>query len=183
MVHETPLGMIRIVASPAGLQSLSWVDAAAPADTRMPRDTGTRILIDLCRNCLDAYFAKQWDYFRQLRDRIPLDLPGTTFRRRVWATLYALPRMRITYSEVAALIGAPGASRAVGTACGLNPIPILVPCHRVLGAAGLGGYSGGLERKTWLLEHERCTPLSPALAECQQSATPKESAVYQPVLR
>ncbi len=82
---------------------------------------------------------------------------GTDFQRRVWAALRRIPAGRtITYGELAATIGAPAASRAVGLANGANPIAIVVPCHRVIGANGtLTGYGGGLARKRWLLDHER----------------------------
>ena len=82
---------------------------------------------------------------------------GTDFQRRVWAALRRIPAGRTTtYGELAATIGAPAASRAVGLANGANPIAIVVPCHRVIGANGtLTGYGGGLARKRWLLDHER----------------------------
>ncbi len=85
-----------------------------------------------------------------------MDLRGTEFQRRVWAQLCEIPYGEtISYGELAARIGNANASRAVGLANGRNPISIIVPCHRVIGADGsLTGYGGGLERKTWLLEHE-----------------------------
>jgi len=157
MDHDTPLGTVRIRVDVRGLRAICWPECQEPLclDFEDPNDTGQRIVIDLCRCCLDAYFARQWDHFRQLRERIPFDLSGTFFQRRVWATLYSLPRLRISYTEFAGLLGRPRAARAVGNALGANPIPILLPCHRVLAADGLGGYSGGTERKLWLLEHEK----------------------------
>jgi len=86
---------------------------------------------------------------------LPLRLPGSGFAPAVWAELSQIPYGETrTYGEVAAALG--GASpRAVGTACNRNPLPLLVPCHRVVGAGGkLVGYGGGLSRKRWLLEHE-----------------------------
>ena len=87
---------------------------------------------------------------------LPLDVHATAFRRRVWEALRHIPAGETrSYSEVAASLGAAGAARAVGTACAQNPIPIVVPCHRVLAAGGkLGGYSGGLGRKRQLLAAE-----------------------------
>lgn len=156
MDHETPLGVLRLYAGPQGLRAIAWPDSSLPVSPDAePTDTGTLIVLDLCRCCLDAYFAGLWDHYRQLRERIPLDLSGTLFQRRVWAVLYSLPRMSVTYSDVASFIGNPKAVRAVGNACGSNPIPILIPCHRVLSSEGLGGYSGGIERKRWLLDHEQ----------------------------
>ena len=90
----------------------------------------------------------------------PMDLSaGSAFQRRVWEVLRTIPRgQTLTYTEVAAAIGRPKAVRAVGGACGANPIPVLVPCHRVLAAhGGLGGFSGGLEWKRTLLSREGIT--------------------------
>ncbi|HUY13844.1 MAG TPA: methylated-DNA--[protein]-cysteine S-methyltransferase [Terriglobia bacterium] len=89
-------------------------------------------------------------------DDIPVATGGTEFQRRVWMALREIPSGSTTsYGELAKKIGKPGASRAVGLANGMNPIPIVLPCHRVIGAdASLTGYGGGLDRKRWLLEHE-----------------------------
>jgi methylated-DNA-[protein]-cysteine S-methyltransferase len=88
---------------------------------------------------------------------VPLAANGTAFQERVWAELRAIPYGRtISYGELARRIGNPAAARAVGLANGRNPISIIVPCHRVIGANGsLTGYGGGLERKNTLLAHER----------------------------
>lgn len=83
--------------------------------------------------------------------------PGTDFQRRVWGALLAIPEGETrTYGQIAESIGSPGAARAVGSACGANPCPGVVPCHRALGAAGLGGWSGsgGLEEKARMIEAE-----------------------------
>jgi len=92
-----------------------------------------------------------------LLDALPLDLRGTVFQQRVWRELQRIPRGEtITYAELAARIGAPTAVRAVGTACGANPVAMVVPCHRVVRADGsLGGYAWGLERKARLLRGEK----------------------------
>lgn len=89
-------------------------------------------------------------------DDIPVDLEGTAFQRRVWRALRKVPAGRTaSYGEIARRIGAPTAVRAVGAANGANPVPLIVPCHRVIGAGGrLTGYGGGLDRKEWLLRHE-----------------------------
>jgi methylated-DNA-[protein]-cysteine S-methyltransferase len=88
---------------------------------------------------------------------LELDMRGAAFERRVWTALCAIPAGATTsYGAIAKALGSAGASRAVGMANGANPISIIVPCHRVIGASGaLTGYGGGLERKTWLIEHER----------------------------
>ena len=100
---------------------------------------------------LDAYFAGELDSFD-----LPLTLHGTPFQMRVWDELARIPfGETISYSELARRLGDPKLVRAVGTANGRNPISIVIPCHRVIGADGsLVGYGGGLDRKRWLLEHE-----------------------------
>jgi methylated-DNA-[protein]-cysteine S-methyltransferase len=100
---------------------------------------------------LDAYFAGELCDFD-----LPMEMAGTDFQRRVWAALCEIPYGEtISYGELARWVGNPKASRAVGLANGRNPIAIVVPCHRVIGADGsLTGYGGGLDRKVWLLEHE-----------------------------
>lgn len=100
---------------------------------------------------LDAYFAGDL-----IRFDLPLRAEGTAFQRRVWAGLCDIPYAETwSYGRLAGHVGNPKASRAVGLANGRNPISIIVPCHRVIGANGtLTGYGGGLDRKAWLLEHE-----------------------------
>lgn len=101
---------------------------------------------------LTAYFAGTLIEFD-----LPLQLQGTLFQHRVWEVLKTIPYgTTISYGELAQQIGQPHASRAVGLANGRNPVSIIVPCHRVIGANGkLTGYGGGIERKQWLLNHER----------------------------
>jgi methylated-DNA-[protein]-cysteine S-methyltransferase len=103
------------------------------------------------REQLRAYFEGRLREFD-----LPLAPAGTPFQRRVWRALLEIPYGRtVTYGELAARLGQPGASRAVGLANGRNPIAVVIPCHRVIGAGGaLTGYGGGLERKRWLLELE-----------------------------
>jgi len=102
---------------------------------------------------LADYFAGQPAYFASLS----LDLRGTDFQRQVWQKLREIPLgVTISYKELATRLGKPRATQAVGQANGANPIPLIIPCHRVIAADGsLGGYSSGLDRKRWLLEHER----------------------------
>jgi methylated-DNA-[protein]-cysteine S-methyltransferase len=106
----------------------------------------------LVREALEAYFAGDPSHL----DALPVATGGTEFQRLVWQALRGIPfGTTISYGELAARIGRPGASRAVGLANGANPISIVVPCHRVIGANGtLTGYGGGLSRKRWLVEHE-----------------------------
>jgi methylated-DNA-[protein]-cysteine S-methyltransferase len=101
---------------------------------------------------LEAYFAGDCSDFS-----VQLALSGTAFQRQVWQGLQAIPHgTTISYGELARRLGVPGAARAVGLANGHNPVGIIVPCHRVIGANGaLTGYGGGLDRKRWLLDHEQ----------------------------
>lgn len=106
------------------------------------------------RDQLIAYFAGRLTKFS-----VPLAAAGTKFQKRVWAALSEIPLgATATYGNIASHLGAPSSSRAVGAANGKNPISLIVPCHRVVGADGsLTGYAGGVELKQWLLEHEATT--------------------------
>lgn len=103
------------------------------------------------RKQLAAYFAGELIEFK-----LPLVMRGTKFQKQVWQELQNIPfGVTISYGELAQRVGNPKSSRAVGAANGRNPISIIVPCHRVIGANGkLTGYGGGMERKEWLLAHE-----------------------------
>ncbi|MFM7427535.1 MAG: methylated-DNA--[protein]-cysteine S-methyltransferase [Elainella sp.] len=94
-------------------------------------------------------------------DQIPVSTGGTAFQQQVWLALREIPvGTTLTYGQLALRLGKPSASRAVGLTNSLNPISIVLPCHRVIGANGnLTGYAGGLERKRWLLEHEGALPV------------------------
>lgn len=107
---------------------------------------------------LDRYFAGELQRFD-----LELDMQGTAFQRRVWDALLTIPYGQTrSYGEIAKQIGAPGASRAVGLANGHNPVGIIVPCHRVIGANGkMTGYGGGIERKKLLLGLEKAHAASP----------------------
>ena len=105
------------------------------------------------RDQLIAYFAGRLTHFT-----VKLAARGTPFQRRVWDALQEIPLgTTTTYGALATHLGSPTASRAVGSANGKNPLSLVVPCHRVVGATGLTGYAGGLELKQWLLEHEATT--------------------------
>jgi methylated-DNA-[protein]-cysteine S-methyltransferase len=108
---------------------------------------------------LDEYFAGARTAFD-----LPLAPRGTPFQRRVWEELARIPfGATVTYGELAARVGHPGAARAVGAAVARNPISIVVPCHRVVGADGtLTGYAGGVARKAYLLAHEVASAAAPA---------------------
>lgn len=105
------------------------------------------------RVAIEAYFHGDLQAIEAIRTRAC----GTEFQQQVWAALRGIPAgTTMSYGQIAASIGRPAAVRAVGAANGANPIPVVVPCHRVIGAdASLTGFGGGLERKRWLLAHER----------------------------
>jgi methylated-DNA-[protein]-cysteine S-methyltransferase len=115
------------------------------------RGTGGEAVLARTRQQLAEYFAGVRTAFD-----LPLEAAGSAFEHRVWDALRTIPYgVTTSYSELARRLGDPRATRAVGAANGKNPIPIIVPCHRVIGAHGeLTGFGGGLDRKRWLLEHE-----------------------------
>ena len=139
---------LRLVASNVGIRAIEFDrDQAVPQGER----NDSNALLRETERQLRAYFA------RELREfRLPLDMQGTEFRKRVWRELESIPYGETrSYRQVAAAIGSPSAVRAVGAANGANPVAIVVPCHRVIGSGGkLVGYGGGLALKKRLLELE-----------------------------
>lgn len=135
---------------PNGLAGLYLLTGRHATALRADWDRDDSAFGDL-REQLDEYFAGDRRDFS-----VALDPVGTAFQKRVWAALAAIPYGETTsYGTVAATIGSPSSSRAVGLANGQNPISIIVPCHRVVGSTGaLTGYGGGLDAKRWLLAHE-----------------------------
>jgi len=146
-VVPSPVGPLLLTGDDAVLTGLDFADDSPPPRGRRRDDDRFR---DEARQ-LGEYFAGERTGFD-----IPMRLEGAAFDRRVWDTLVAIPHgSTTTYGELAARIGAPGRARAVGSANARNPVAIVVPCHRVIGAGGkLTGYGGGLERKRALLAHE-----------------------------
>ncbi|MEU0496194.1 methylated-DNA--[protein]-cysteine S-methyltransferase [Mycobacterium sp. NPDC006124] len=147
---DSPVGPLTLAGRGGRLQHLRMVD-----QTHEPSRDGWEPDDSLFGDAIDqlaAYFAGDL-----LEFDLDLDLVGTEFQRRVWAALLDIPYGETrSYGEIARHIGSPGASRAVGLANGHNPIGIIVPCHRVIGANGsLTGYGGGLPKKKQLLEMER----------------------------
>lgn len=118
------------------------------------------VLVEVARQLADWFDGRRTDF------DLPLAPSGTDFQRRVWTELRTIPYGEtISYGELAGRVGSPGAARAVGLANGRNPVSVIVPCHRVIGASGsLTGYGGGIERKRFLLALEaRTTARPPAL--------------------
>ena len=152
----SPVGELLITANDAAITGIYFPsrDRVPKNRARWQEDTGqgsTGAVLAQARQQLTEYFAGSRTTFD-----LPLDPSGTDFQRRVWDALRAIPYGATTsYGVLARRLGDPRATRAVGAANGQNPIPIVVPCHRVVGAKGeLTGFGGGLDRKRWLLEHE-----------------------------
>jgi methylated-DNA-[protein]-cysteine S-methyltransferase len=155
---ETPIGELLVAVTDEG--SLVATYFAAPDDPQalLVRATGAAVRLQTqedpagCCTALRAYFAGRLDAI----ERLPAAPFGTPFQREVWSALRTIPCGTTTsYGALARQLGRPAASRAVGLASGANPVSIVIPCHRVIGANGsLTGYGGGLDRKRWLLAHE-----------------------------
>ncbi len=167
---DTPIGELLLVADDGGkLRAIDWADY----EPRMLRFLGLHygkhgFKLEPAHNphglrdVINRYFAGDIEAI----DDIPVQTAGTPFQRSVWNQLRKIPGgATVSYGKLAVQIARPKAVRAVGLANGSNPIGIVVPCHRVIGSDGsLTGYGGGLERKRWLLEHER-----------SKSSTPRQS--------
>ncbi len=158
---ETPTGRMRIISDDAhSLRAVDWEDHEPRMQDLLRRYYGTDAVQfqDASRpsaaaRALCAYFDGDLEAITGL----PTATNGTAFQQAVWSALRQIPVGRtVSYGALAVQIGQPKAVRAVGVANGANPIAIVVPCHRVIGAnASLTGYGGGLHRKRWLLAHER----------------------------
>jgi methylated-DNA-[protein]-cysteine S-methyltransferase len=180
----TPLGEMLALSSDAGLCALEFTGPKMRVPAGSARGAGDERLTRLhsrlrrhfppheivdrdapaiasARAWLESYFAGESADVAGL----PLDMHGAEFETRVWHALTRIaPGETTSYGAIAKALGAAGASRAVGAANGANPIAIIVPCHRVIGSSGsLTGYGGGLDRKTWLLSHERRWSAAPQL--------------------
>ena len=155
---DTPIGTALLVTDAEGaLCALDWEDYEPRLRQLLRLQHGNAMLRnarapDHLRAALSGYFAGEFAYLDAIKWRVA----GTAFQRKVWTALRTIPVGTTTsYGALAAELNMPRAVRAVGHANGSNPISIVVPCHRVIGANGsLTGYGGGLQRKRWLLEHE-----------------------------
>ncbi|WP_287898558.1 methylated-DNA--[protein]-cysteine S-methyltransferase [Brevundimonas sp.] len=154
----SPVGEVLVVTDAEGaVRALDFHDFEDRMRRLLRRHYGEVVLTpgrapEPVRAAVAAYFAGDLAAF----DAVEVRTGGTDFQRRVWAALRDIPAGETrSYGQLAAAIGAPKAMRAVGLANGANPVGVIVPCHRVIGASGtLTGYAGGLERKRWLLAHE-----------------------------
>ena len=143
----SPLGLVEVTASEQGLVAVTFCDKPCqPVQAQRVAAEAKRQLI--------AYFAQELREFD-----LPLAAAGTVFQQQVWQALTTVPYGKTaSYGDIAKAINNPKGVRAVGLANGKNPIAIIVPCHRIIGANGtLTGYAGGLDKKAWLLRHEGAT--------------------------
>ncbi len=148
---ESPLGPLRLLADDNGLRGLYYQEHknVPPLNSR-PESTHP-VLVEARRQVEEYFSGKRREF------ELPLSLQGTPFMLEVWDALGKIPfGTKVTYGQLAETVGRPKASRAVGRANGLNPVSIVLPCHRVVGSNGkLTGYAGGLGNKEWLLQHEK----------------------------
>lgn len=157
---DTPIGEMAIVADHDGnLRAVDWTDYEPRMIRLLQRHYGTNgFILEPGKNphgltdAIKRYFAGD----HGVLDNLPVKTAGTPFQRAVWRALRDIPcGTTVTYAYLAQKIGNPKAMRAVGLANGSNPVGVVVPCHRVIGANGsLTGYGGGIDRKRWLLDHE-----------------------------
>lgn len=150
---KTSVGELTLVASDKGLVAVLWgLDNPDRIFIKGSTENSKHPLLVEAAKQLDEYFSKQRKDFN-----LELDFIGTEFQKRVWQALLAIPfGTTRTYGQIAKQLGDPRSVRAVGMAANKNPIPIIAPCHRVIGASGdLVGFAGGLENKAFLLAHEQ----------------------------
>ncbi|HVW25494.1 MAG TPA: methylated-DNA--[protein]-cysteine S-methyltransferase [Polyangiaceae bacterium] len=173
---KTPIGVACVVTDERGaLLAFDWADTEARMHGILARRGAGKVRLvegrapDDVRAALERYFDGE---IRAI-DGLRCAPSGTPFQETVWAALRAIPAgTTTTYGELATRIGAPGAARAVGLANNKNPVGVVVPCHRVIGADGsLTGYAGGLARKQWLLEHEARAAGQPWIASTARASS------------
>jgi methylated-DNA-[protein]-cysteine S-methyltransferase len=156
--QTTPVGEVRIAIRGDTLVGLGFLDGWSRIETHLLRQFRDEELREMTGQTelgsrVDAYMRGQLDALAG----IAVDTGGTSFERRCWSAISGVPAGQTrSYAELAVAAGTPSAVRAAGTACGANPIALVIPCHRIVRADGdPGNYGGGVERKEWLLTHER----------------------------
>ena len=144
--HHSQIGPLEVVGNQKGILTITFGADEFETDRNLPA------LMAECLRQLTEYFKG-----RRQKFSIPLVLEGTDFQKAVWRQLQKIPfGQTASYGDVARAVGSPRAFRAVGNANNKNPIPLIIPCHRVIGSDGkLVGFGGGIWRKEWLLEHEQ----------------------------
>lgn len=179
--HPTPVGELTLVASDQGLRAVLWPKLSPTRAGIHPRPhrNPDHPILERTAAQLDDYFAGSRTAFD-----IPLDLQGTRFQLAAWRSLASIPFGTTTsYGRQAASLGIPTAARALGAANGANPVCIVLPCHRVIGADGsLTGFGGGLPVKQWLLDHEASVLASGIASTPQwQPRQPVQTRLSMPV--
>ena len=159
-VVPTPIGPLRAALRDDALVALAFSDSWARVSAFLERRFGAFAPREETAPALSAAVARYFDGELDALSRLALDPGGSPFQRSVWRALQRVPAgATVFYGRLARVIGAPGAARAVGAACGANPIWLGIPCHRAIGNDGqLTGYAGGVARKRWLLAHEGALP-------------------------
>lgn len=150
---KSPVGLLTLLASETGLRAILWPDdREGRVPIREEVETGQHPVLDATVEQLERYFSDGHTIFD-----LPLDLVGTTFQTQVWLALVDIQAGTTeTYGHLADRLDRPNGARAIGSAVGANPVSIVLPCHRVVGANGaLTGFAGGLDAKRWLLGHEQ----------------------------
>jgi methylated-DNA-[protein]-cysteine S-methyltransferase len=144
--YRSEIGPLEVVGNQKGILTITFVEDDFEADRNLPAG------MTECHRQLDEYFTGKRQKFS-----VPLLVEGTDFQKAVWRQLQKIPfGQTASYGDVARAVGSPKAFRAVGNANNKNPIPLIVPCHRVIGSDGqLVGFGSGIWRKEWLLDHEK----------------------------
>ncbi|MEO9209524.1 MAG: methylated-DNA--[protein]-cysteine S-methyltransferase [Ginsengibacter sp.] len=148
--YSSPIGMLKIIATETHIQEIIFMDDKEALNTKKI-STSENAILKKCKKELDQYFKGKRKQFS-----VSIHQEGTPFQEKVWNELLNIPFGKtVSYAHISEAIQNKKAVRAVGTANGSNHLPIIVPCHRVIGANGkLTGYGGGIWRKQWLIEHE-----------------------------
>ncbi len=150
--HRTPVGFLKITATDDAITGVDFMKVPGKENDSHP-------MLTKAMNQLDEYFRGEREAFD-----LPLNPEGTAFQQKVWKAMSKIKHGKtLSYGQIAKIVGSPNASRAVGSACGKNPIVVVLPCHRVKASdGGLGGFSGGLDRKQLLLNLEQPAVLQAA---------------------
>lgn len=174
----TPLGQLSIIIEENRLVRCKWVDTdseklkyisgvntsfriwALPNKDRISTEFGSKEVKEQSEKKIFEklnYELKKFFHGELTKFSLPYHLKGTKFQLKVWDEISKIPYGETkTYGEIASALGSPGAARAVANACGANPLPVIIPCHRVVATGGkTGGYTGGIEKKIWMLEFEQ----------------------------
>jgi methylated-DNA-[protein]-cysteine S-methyltransferase len=153
-IISSPVGYVMVIASDIGVQRIDFIADDVAGGLMRKRSSNVK-----SHKYVEAAMVQLAEYFNGTREQfsLPLDLVGTDFQIAAWRALGTIPYGETkTYGEQAASIGRERAVRAIGSANSKNPVAIVLPCHRVIGADGsLTGYAGGMDKKKWLLEHEQ----------------------------